>query len=59
MIDGYRWIQHLVMSEAIDMEWCEPCKLFHVVGDHKIEPVEPEVIQKEVRLAGLLTNGIG
>ena len=54
MID-FRWTQYSTRAEIIDAEWCEPCQVYHVKDDHKIEPVEPEVI----KIAGLLTDSIG
>ena len=56
MID-FCWTQYSTKAEIIDAEWCEPCKVFHVKDDHKIEPVEPEI--KETKIAGLLENSIG
>lgn len=50
-----KWVQHVVVSEIIDMPFCGACRVYHFPGDHKpnIEPVEPD-IKQEVKIAGLL-----
>jgi len=44
--------------EAVEMRFCEACKLWHVDRDHIVrrhpEPVEPDIIQKPI--AGLLVE---
>jgi hypothetical protein len=44
--------------EAIDMQFCDACGVWHVDKDHAVrhqEPVEPDIIVKENKIAGLLT----
>ncbi len=46
------------MIEVVDLLWCEQCKLHHIDKDHAVkhqEPVEPDVVRKETKIAGLLT----
>lgn len=57
------WVNRIIRGEVvepIEMFFCVNCGLYHTEGDHakcvvNMVPVEPEVIEKETKIVGLLT----